>query len=156
MHLRSERGVTLTELTVVTVLASIVMLGLVGFYMSSQATWLDASTQALTQREATLLLGEITKQVQGATSVTIGATNPERCTLTLIRPGGAQHMFFWQDDSVFTESDSTGARPAVAASTVEKFEVDSNDTLVFVRNLQLRSSMGRSIQMSSNIRIYNR
>ena len=55
----SERGLTLTELTIVGVLACLVMLGLVGFYMSSQGVWMDASAQAITQREATSVIDEI-------------------------------------------------------------------------------------------------
>ena len=43
MPIHSQRGLTLTEVTVVTVLASIVMLGIVSFYVNSQGTWMDAS-----------------------------------------------------------------------------------------------------------------
>jgi hypothetical protein len=153
MNLRSERGVTLTELTVFIVLASIVMLGLVGFYMNSQATWLDASTQALAQREATLLLEEITNQVQGADTVIVTTSVPDRCSLQALKPDGST-LFFW-DDSTFSVLDTLGVRRAVATSTVEKFEADANGRLVFIRNLQLRSTSGRVVQLSSTIRVYN-
>src|SRR5262249_34679905 len=52
---RNERGLTLTELAVVMILGTMIMAGLVGFYLSSQGLWLDASTQAITQREASLV-----------------------------------------------------------------------------------------------------
>ena len=37
------------------ILGTMIMAGLVGFYLSSQGMWLDASTQAITQREASLV-----------------------------------------------------------------------------------------------------
>ena len=51
----NARGLTLTEVAVVMILGTMIMAGLVGFYLSSQGLWLDASTQAITQREATLV-----------------------------------------------------------------------------------------------------
>ena len=44
MRLRplDERGLTLTEVAIVGVIGVLVLLGLGGFYLNSQATWLDA------------------------------------------------------------------------------------------------------------------
>ena len=47
----NERGMTLTEVAVVMILGTMIMAGMVGFYLSSQGLWLDASTQAITQRD---------------------------------------------------------------------------------------------------------
>ena len=51
----TPRGFTLTEVMIVIVLAGVVTLGLVTFYLNSQAWWTEASTQVLAQRDATLL-----------------------------------------------------------------------------------------------------
>src|SRR5262249_37558194 len=50
------RGFTLTEVMVVTVLAGVVTLGLITFYLNSQIMWTESSTQVLAQRDGTALL----------------------------------------------------------------------------------------------------
>ena len=40
----AEAGLTLTEVSVVMIIGTIIMAGLVGFYLASQGLWLDAST----------------------------------------------------------------------------------------------------------------
>ena len=45
VSLRSERGLTLVELAIVGALATLVMLGLTGFYLNSQRLWIEASTK---------------------------------------------------------------------------------------------------------------
>ena len=60
----AERGITLTELTIVMALAALVTVGLMTFYLNSQGVWLDGSSQALTQRDATLVLERITRQTR--------------------------------------------------------------------------------------------
>jgi prepilin-type N-terminal cleavage/methylation domain-containing protein len=70
-----SRGFTLTEITVVIVLAGVVTLGLVGFYLNSQAMWMDASTQALAQRDATSILEFMRQRGHGAASAVWDASN---------------------------------------------------------------------------------
>ena len=55
----------------VTVLATLGMFGIVFFYLSSQATWLDGSTQAISQREASVILGALTDSLRSAASVSV-------------------------------------------------------------------------------------
>src|SRR6185295_1209765 len=40
--------------------------GITGFYLSSQATWTSASTQAMVQRDATTLLETVTRRAREA------------------------------------------------------------------------------------------
>ena len=63
---RSEAGLTLTEVAVVMIIGTMIMAALVGFYLASQGLWLDASTQAITQREATLVASAIRDKVRAA------------------------------------------------------------------------------------------
>lgn len=78
-----ERGFTLTELAIVGTLAVLVMLGLMGFYFNSQRMWLDGSTQAMTQRDATLLVDVISRDTHTAAQAFIKSTalNQERLEL---------------------------------------------------------------------------
>lgn len=151
-----ERGVTLTEVMVVTILASIVMVGLVSFYISSQATWMDASTQALTQREGTLLLQAIATRVHSARDVTV--TGPVGQSTITLDYGSAQSQFMYEaSDSSVVEVDTLGnARRATVSCKVERFDVDADSTLVYVRDLVLISPMGQRVSMQSTMRLYNR
>src|ERR1041385_8402770 len=66
-----DRGATLVELLVVTALAAVAMLGIAFFYVSSQATWLDGSTQAVAQREAGVIVSALTDSVRKASSASV-------------------------------------------------------------------------------------
>lgn len=161
MRLRSERGLTLTELTVVMVLASLVMVGLVAFYFNSQQTWVDASTQAITQREATILVKDITDRTRQA-SRAIVAPVPDTLhnTLWLFRAGEstAFQMYWWNatDSLVHQGPDQSQDRGPLVSSRVERFQLGmEGDSLVRITLLQLRSANGSRIRMSSTIAMYN-
>ena len=90
MSPRSERGLTLTELVVVGVLATLVMLALTGFYFNSQRTWLEGSSQALTQREATLALEHLADDAQSfQTKINFHAVPPFYWTMLSRSPDPA-------------------------------------------------------------------
>src|SRR5437016_14420847 len=80
---RDARGITLTELTVVMLLAAMVMTGLVTFYLTSQQMWLDGAPQALTQRDATLLLERMTAETHQSAHAEV-RSNPDSAHQTLI------------------------------------------------------------------------
>ncbi len=152
-----ERGLTLMEVTVVGVLAAIVMLALTGFYMNSQGTWMDASAQALTQREASLILGTIADSVHAGSSATIGAQ-----TLVLNDASGNERCRFWLDpsDSLIHLGASQPGQPSVdqgpiARSIALEFDVTLEPQLVHVTNLTLRSAQGRRVTLSGGAAFYN-
>jgi len=154
---RSERGVTLVEVVVVGVLASIVMLALTGFYINSQGTWIDASSQALTQREVSFALETIADSVHTANSGTIGTSPPslilynygtpptEKCTF-LIDPG----------DSLLHETIGGVDRGPLSSSVVTKFDVSCDASIARVLALEMRSANGRMILMSTGAAFYNK
>lgn len=82
-RLRNERGLTLTELTIVGLLATIVMVALTGFYIHSQQLWTDASTQALAQRDAALLVTELRHRINEANDAAVSATDNDHDHLSL-------------------------------------------------------------------------
>jgi hypothetical protein len=158
----NERGLTLTELTVVTALATVIMLGMVGFYMSSQAMWMDASAQAITQREASWLADEIGRNIREAGSATI-THNPDslHCQLSLYEPSEIVpfQVYWWDpgDSLVHDGSDpSTDDRGAMVSSTVEVFQIDADSSTVDLRLLQLRSAQGQRVQITMRTAFQNR
>src|SRR5262245_316783 len=79
----SEHGFTLTELAIVGTLAVLVMLGLMGFYFNSQRMWLDGSTQAMTQRDATMLVDVLARDVHPAAQAIITPVDADHDRLEL-------------------------------------------------------------------------
>lgn len=155
----SERGLTLTEVTIVAVLASIVMLGLVGFYMSSQGTWMDASSQAITQREATTLIESIESKVHIASRAQADTTAHQ---LELYDLGGALiHVFWWKAagggaDSLVHEGQTiANDRGPAVTSICERFNCVADSFIVSV-DLILRSAQGDRIRITTRAAMQNR
>jgi hypothetical protein len=153
MPTRSERGLTLTELAIVGLLATLVMLGLVGFYMSSQAMWMDASTQAITQREATYLVEEISRKVQAATTADVypaSGGGPQSKIELRDHDGNVLWAFWWAADSLVHEGpDLVTDRGAMLSSKVEAFEFIEGGNMVNLVFLRLRSAQGERVEMDS-------
>lgn len=159
----SERGLTLTEITIVTVLASLVMIGLVSFYLSSQATWIDASTQAITQREGTHVIEVITQHARIGEEASVYPPSPDHSPqsmaygqLHITQPQGRTARIWWKDSTLYLDDDPTKpSRPLIVASKVDTFEVDKSDSLVFIRKLVLLSPNGQRLRLSSTAMLYN-
>src|SRR5258706_10357166 len=86
-----QRGLTLMEVRIVVVLASLVMLALLGFYINSQATWNDASSQTITQRELTMVIERITEKAHMAN---YGKWEPSTMQLDLYDSPSATNSFY--------------------------------------------------------------
>jgi prepilin-type N-terminal cleavage/methylation domain-containing protein len=162
MRAASERGMTLLEVTIVLALASLVIVGLAGFYLSSQSTWLDGSSQALTQRDATLLVSAITDNVRAAGSAVVSsAPDSLHVTLTLYsdrHATAAFRCFYWQDSLVYmgTNQPAPGDQPVVP-SRVGRFQLSTVDsTLVLLERIELPCPDGRPLRLTSAAAFYNR
>jgi prepilin-type N-terminal cleavage/methylation domain-containing protein len=155
---RNQRGLTLTELTVVMAIAAIVMIGIVTFYINSQGTWLDASSQALTQRDATLLLERMTAETRRAHSADVvsipDATHEQ---LLLYDTSGEHCRFYWSpSDSLVHFKDATTDGP-VTTSRVLRFELGTDhSSLVYLRALTMQSSTDQPVELASTMALYNR
>jgi hypothetical protein len=146
---------------VVMVIAGVVTLGLVGFYLSSQATWMDASSQALAQRDATALVEAIATRARGATSAAINFSAPDSI-LTFYGADDTVYPYsFWlkSSDSLVHSGLGEGAvdEGPVVPSRVERFSVALDGTLPLVHLglLQMRSETGERVQMESAFALYN-
>jgi type II secretory pathway pseudopilin PulG len=151
----TDRGITILEVTVVLVLTSIVMMGIVGFYLNSQSTWIEASTQALTQRDATLAAERMSQWIRGAAS----AETPSPDILVLRDRDGFELQHFWLDASDSTLRHGTGDfgddLPLVV-SRVEAFQVSADTALVTVQSLVVAGPHGSRIEISTGAALYNR
>ena len=151
---------TLLELMVVTALATLGMLGVAFFYLSSQATWMDGSAQAITQREAGVIVRELTDSLRvAASAVVFDSPDTLRQGISLRNKGGVEFYRFWWHaaDSLIHERTGTGSdRGAIGYSRVERFRFGRSDSLVELTLLQLRSPKGQRIQLSTTVNLYNR
>lgn len=162
----NERGLTLIELTVVFVLASLVMVGLVGFYLNSQATWVDGSREAQTQREATLLIETMSDSIRFAAKAVV--TNyPAGDTLhqmvTLYAPAdtvNAWYAFWWSpSDSLIHggKSPGIGDRGPVITSRIDRFQLRQlQPSLIELTALEAHASNADVVLTSTRFALYNR
>lgn len=158
MRTHPSRGVTLVEVTIVMVMASLVMVGLVGFYLNSQTTWLLASSKAIAQREGTMALERIAQTVRGAATVTATAV-PDADHMRLDLSGGdlaAPSSFAWMADSLVHWNDQGTDRGALTLSRVVRFQVLENDSLVQIVHFDVLDPNGEVIELSTAAAVYNR
>lgn len=157
----SERGLTLPEIMVVVVLAGIVTLGLVGFYLTSQATWIDASTQAMVQRDATTLIEGITRETRRAGDVIILPVPPDSTNSILVLYDRGfvteQRRFSWDAvDSLVKVGLGVVDEGPVVSSRVDRFHAALDDSLPLVHiDIWLRGPTGDVTKMATAIRMYN-
>lgn len=155
-------GFTLIEVSIVVVLAALVVLGLVGFYVSSQATWLDASTQVLAQRDATLLVETISAAVRGAARATVSdSPDADHQTLVLYRDPAATvafRRFFWKDSLVHAGDGPADSDlgPLVPSRALRLRFATVDTSLVRMDLIELRSASGAVVRMTSAAALYNR
>jgi len=153
-----ERGLTLTELAVVMILGTMIMAGLVGFYLSSQGLWLDASTQAITQREASLVATAVRDSLRksGKASETASPDSlHEQLSLYRLESDAVPYYCFWwsSSDSLIHSGTHVGAPDAgpMIVSSAERFQVQvrqdaAGHTLGARVSLRLRTAAGNVVE----------
>ena len=153
-----ERGLSLVEVTVVMILGTLITAGLVGFYLSSQGVWLDASTQAITQREASLVASAIRDSVRVSHMAMVSPSpDPLHQQLALYRYDGYQvsmepHYYFWWNpaDSLIYAGTSVGGAGAgpMGVSRAERFQFIGSPSGVRM-DLRLLTASGGGVDMSA-------
>lgn len=162
---RSQRGFTLAEAMIVIVLSGVVTIGLIGFYLSSQATWIDGSNQALTQREGTLLIEAIAEKTRDAASFAITIQDPKHCSVSLYDNSGSEiGQFAWtpSDSRVHYWGPNGGGTPvdrgAVTTSVVDEFQLADDvvpGKVLHLTRVRLIAADGKHVDMSSMFALHN-
>lgn len=159
MRARGESGVTLIELFVVMALASLVTLGLIAFYFQSQNLWMDGSTQALAQRDGTLLLQAMAPFAHAADHVDV--LNPADSLhqgFVAFRNGVELGRFEWKADSLVHQGLGSQDKGPVVPTRVTRLSVQvfgpSNDSLVVIPVLIMQSAQRRDIVLTSSYALH--
>ncbi len=160
MERRAAQGLTLIEVTIVMVLSTLVVMGMISFYISSQSTWMAGSTQALAQRDATLLIETISDRVRQAT-LAQPFNSPDALHQGVILRDHTMTetwRFWWSaaDSLVHQGPGLNDDLGPVVASRVTRFQVDTLTRLVEIRLVELRAGGGQLVRMSSAAALYNR
>lgn len=152
---RPDAGLTLTEVMVVMIVGTMIMAGLVGFYLASQGLWLDASTQAIAQREASLVVSAIRDSVRVANhALASPVPDASHQQLALYRNATdplPSYYFWWDAGDSLIHAGSTiggpGSGPMVM-SHADLFQVTSGTQAVRV-DLRLRSASGSPVDVGT-------
>jgi hypothetical protein len=149
-----ERGLTLIEVAVVMILGTMIMAGLVGFYLSSQGLWLDASTQAITQREASLVAAAMRDSIRKSSNAE-ASLSPDSLhwQLALYKTGeNTPYYYFWWDrtDSLIHSGTSVGGLGTgpMIVSHAERFRITKSSYAVRL-DMRLRSASGDIVESSA-------
>lgn len=169
-RVRDQGGLTLTELVVVFVLATMIMSGLVAFYLNTQATWIDGSSKVIAQREGALVLQTISDRIRGAGSAVVSnSPDADHAMLQLNPVSGVQDStyFFWWSaaDSLIHEGYRFPAvvdRGPMLLSKVDRFRVVAADSIVNITSLRLYSAplwlfstKSDTIELATSVRLVN-
>jgi Tfp pilus assembly protein PilW len=155
---RDQRGLTLTEVAVVMILGTMIMAGLVGFYLSSQGLWLDGSTQAITQREASLVASAIRDSVRRSGRAEASASpDLQHMQLALFKSADAAqspspyYYFYWNEADSLIHAGPTVAGPGagpIGSSRSTRFQfVASKDGVRM--DLRLLTATGNRVDMGA-------
>ncbi len=161
MDSRSQTGLTLTELAIVMVLAAMVTVGLVTFYLNSQGMWVDASTQSMVQRDASLIVERMAQRTHLAYTADV-LSDPDSLHQTVIlftRDLEETSRFWWKssDSLIHYSIGSSGVdRGPIVGSKVELFKLDRDTSHVYLRDLTMATTAGNPVQMTATMRLYNR
>ena len=150
--LAGERGLTLTELTIVGVLATIVMLALTTFYFNSQQVWIAGSTQALAQRDGTLLVEELRRRVHEAQVASVDTTDAAHHQLSLMYAGPTPPVDFRWDSSdqrVHLLVNGIDKGPVVDTPVSRMQFTTQGAAMVDLTLLELRTANGDSVRTAS-------
>jgi prepilin-type N-terminal cleavage/methylation domain-containing protein len=157
---KRQSGFTLAEVMVVVVLAAVVGFGMVGFYLNSQATWIDASTQVMAQRDATLIvqtMGDRCRPWARAEVTSVSGPNDR----LIVRDAGnvEKERFYWDPTDSLVHHTSNGAAtgPGLVDTKVERFSlsVDASGRLVLLDSLRVISANGRRVRLSTAFALNN-
>ncbi len=151
---RGEGGLTLTEVAVVMILGTLIMVGIVGFYLASQGVWLDSSTQVITQREASLVASAIRDSVRRSGRAEVASVpDAQHQQLALFHADeSVPHYYFWWNaaDSLIyagTTVGGAGSGPMVV-SHAERFQFIKTESTVRM-DLRLLTANGDGVDMSA-------
>ncbi len=151
---------TLVEVTVVMVLATLVVMGLISFYVSSQSLWMKGSSRALAQRDATLLVETLSDSVRAYAHAEVYDSPDALHQGVILRDADLNERcrFWWnEEDARVHWGPGVGQdQGPVVNSLVARFVLDTLTQVVEIRQLAVRSAEGELVETTSAAVLRNR
>jgi prepilin-type N-terminal cleavage/methylation domain-containing protein len=106
--LRDDRGFTLAELLVASVIAVLVFLGAGSFYLFTLRAMRDGNGQVFVQRQGTLIMEELGRQIRPATALNIvDATSPPGTCWDVVGAGSVGTVLMVSNTNVYCYYETT-------------------------------------------------
>lgn len=134
MRLHNQKGMTLVELLAVLVLTSIVIAATLQFFSVNLQSMNHQKTRVELQREATVMLSALQKQLYGAKMITISDTDPQ--TLTICQTNNTAVTFSLVDQQLQLENN-------FIANNLRNWQLKTPEANVLEVQLNLASPNGR-------------
>ena len=155
-----ERGFTLAEVMAVMVIAAVITFGMVGFYLNSQGTWIDASSQAMAQRDATLILETVAERCRPWARAEVQAVSGANDLLIVRDESNVEKVrVYWDpaDSLVHQSVNGAASGPEIVDTRVERFSasIDPSGKLVFIDTLRVLSANRHTVQLSTAFALKN-
>jgi hypothetical protein len=144
------------------------VLSLSGFYLNAQSMWLDSSIQAVTQRDASMFVGEMERVIAQAGRVEIDGSRPGHLALFRVDPNtgtmAQTAAIDWDPGdphaTITTGMDATTRTtvwPATGTLRALKFSATSSDPrLVSLDSLWIDTAAGEPVFLSTSFALYNK
>lgn len=113
--MRNERGFTLVELLVAAFLAGVVLLGASSLYVATTRAFDESSSQAALQRQGTLVMEELARQVRSATVITTTTCNGHANSLQ-VTTAGVTHCYYVDAGGELCQYSASTCRNLLAGS----------------------------------------
>ena len=123
----NERGFTLVELVIAVLLTSIVLLGLGQFYISTARYGAENDAQAFLQRQATIIIDEMTRQIRPAIDLQVNACNGVGYALQATQKDGSVYCFYVDGGGQLLEDRPSGGRWNLLSGSPVSLTVTSFD-----------------------------
>ncbi|MGH7412340.1 MAG: PilW family protein [Candidatus Methylomirabilis sp.] len=113
--MKNERGFTLVELLVTSFLVGVVLLGVSALYVATTRAFDESSSQAALQRQGTLVMEELARQVRSATAITTTTCNGHAGSLQ-VTTAGVTHCYYVGTNGELCQYSASTCRNLLAGS----------------------------------------
>jgi prepilin-type N-terminal cleavage/methylation domain-containing protein len=122
----NERGLTLIELLVALAIGSFVLFGASGFYLSTVRFTEQSNAQTYLQRQAVLVVDELTRQIRPATALARGTCNADANSLRVTNSSGV--YCFYQSGNQLLEDRPGGGTSNLLSGSLASLAANSFTT----------------------------
>jgi len=150
----NERGLTLLELLLALAIGGIVVLGASGFYLSTVRFTDESNSQAFLQRQGTLVVDELARQIRPATALVRGTCNADANSLSVTNSSGV-YCFYKAGNRLLEDRPGGGTADLLSGSpvslTAASFATTLSTGTKATITFQLQDTVQNSMTFSTDV-----